>query len=152
MSVYLCVPRSNLVSHVPAAFSFLLSLWFGWWNSVCPTLWSEVLLSVFSWQCASSEKKIFSSFWDVSKTAKKKVIWISLIKRYGWIDQLPRQHLPAATCEFVDKTASSRHFWEKIPSLPRIISRTVLEYGSAVNLVSATEWCELWVLLTRYGV
>jgi hypothetical protein len=31
-------------------------------------------------------------------------------KRYGWINQLPRQDLPAATCEFVAKSANSRHF------------------------------------------
>jgi hypothetical protein len=42
-------------------------------------------------------------------------------KRYGWIYQLPRQyHMlnPLIT------SATSRHFWQKVPSLLRIILRT----------------------------
>jgi hypothetical protein len=27
-----------------------------------------------------------------------------ICKRYGWINQLPRQYLPAAMCEFIAKT------------------------------------------------
>ena len=57
------------------------------------------------------------------KLQKKKKL-DKFCKRYGWINQLPRQHLPAATCEFIDKTATSPLFWEKVPSLPRIILRT----------------------------
>jgi hypothetical protein len=49
-------------------------------------------------------------------------------KRYGWINQLPRQYLPAGLvwiyCYNLTKSATSRHFWEKVPSLLRIISRT----------------------------
>jgi hypothetical protein len=43
------------------------------------------------------------------KLQKKKKL-DKFCKRYGWINQLPRQHLPAATCEFIDKTATSPLF------------------------------------------
>ena len=61
---------------------------------------------------------------DTFPKLQKKSNLDKLCKRYGWIYQLPRQHLPAATCEFIDKTATSPLFWEKVPSLPRIILRT----------------------------
>lgn len=58
---YLCMPRLN-VSCSRCFFSFFFFLSFGWRNSVCPTLWSEVLHSVISCQSASSERKRFFSF------------------------------------------------------------------------------------------
>ena len=83
---------------------------------------------------------------DTFPKLQKKSNLDKFCKRYGWIYQLPRQHLPAATCEFIAKSATSRLFQEKVPSLPRIILRTCTRIRTCRQF-SQRDWM-VWAVTT----